>query len=281
MDSRRIPAVIAGILFISARLAFPAAGAPDPSSPLWTSLFREHAYAEARREALRAAPEDPRAAVAADVCLLRMQSDESAALERLKIAARDECHPAAPTAALEVGRHGLNHQRPADAWPWFAQALLTTTNAEEFVEAGSALAWIGMRDRDLLKAHPSLADQLAAGRALWTPERLRAIAPGANRGSLMSRVSLWPSRLTVGVYRSFIRPAIGSRCTLHPSCSAYFLEASHRHGLAGIPMLADRLVREPGVNSRAEQPLTLPAGEIRYADALDDHDFWMGTEESR
>ena len=159
--------------------------------------------------------------------------------------------------------------------------MLTTTNAEEFIESGSALAWIGMHNRDLLKSHPSLADQLAAGRSLWTPQRLRAIAPDAGQGSLMSRLSLWPARIIVGIYRSAIRPAIGSRCTLQPSCSAYFMDASRRHGLTGIPMLADRLVREPGVNSRAEHPLTLPSGEIRYADPLEDHDFWMDTKESR
>ena len=282
-DSRRIPAIIAGILFISAFRALPAdLPSPPPPPALWATLFQEHAWTEARREALRAAPDDPRAAVIADVCVLRMRTDEwPAALERLKSAARNDRPPAAPTAALEVGRHELNRLHPTEAWPWFAQTLLTTTNADEFVEAGCALAWIGMHDRSLLEANPSLADQLAAGRSLWTPDRLRAISPRAGNGSLMSRVSLFPARLTVSIYRSLIRPAIGSRCNLQPSCSAYFMEASRRHGLAGIPMLADRLVREPGVNSRAEQPMVIPSGEIRYADELGDHDFWMGGKESR
>lgn len=270
--SRRIPAVLAGILFIYAPSGL---AAPQPPA-LWASLFDEHAWAECRREALRAAPEDPRAAVMADICLLRLRAPEaSGALGRLQSVAQDEQHPAAPTAALEVGRHHLQHQRTVEAWPWFAQALVSTNDPDEFVEAGSALAWIGMRHRELLRSNPSLADQLASGRMLWTPDRLRAIAPGSKSGGLFARLARWPARAIVGLYRSAIRPAIGSRCNLEPGCSAYFLEASRRHGLTGIPMLADRLVREPGVNARGEYPVSMPSGTIRYADPIEDHDFWF------
>ena len=268
--SRRIPALLAGILF-----SYAPGGAAAPPA-LWESLFGERAWAECRREALRAAPADPRAAVIADACLLRMPAqDVSGALGRLQSAAQDDRHPAAPTAALEIGRHELQHRRIADAWPWFARALVTTKDPDEFVEAGSALAWIGMRRRDLLRANPSLADQLASGRSLWTPDRVRAAAPGSNAGGPLGRLARLPAHTVVHMYRSAIRPAIGRRCNLEPSCSAYFLEASRRHGLAGIPMLADRLVREPGVNSRGEFPVLQPSGDIRYADPIENHDFWF------
>ena len=201
--------------------------------------------------------------------------DVAGALRRLQSAALDDRNPAAPTAAFEVGRYELQCRRAAEAWPWFARALVTTEDPDEFVEAGSALAWIGMRRRDLLRSNPSLADQLASGRSLWTPDRVRAADPGSNDVGSSARLARVPARAVVSMYRSAIRPAIGRRCNLEPSCSAYFLEASRRHGLAGIPMLADRLVREPGVNSRGEFPVLQPSGDIRYADPIENHDFWF------
>jgi len=78
----------------------------------------------------------------------------------------------------------------------------------------------------------------------------------------------------VVIYRAAIRPAIGARCSLTPSCSEYFLQAGQAHSLLAFPIVADRLVREPGVTQAAEHPVSI--GEnVRYADPLNQHDFWM------
>ena len=74
--------------------------------------------------------------------------------------------------------------------------------------------------------------------------------------------------------RHAIRPAIGSRCSLDPSCSEYFRQASRNHGLLSIPMIADRLVREPSVVLKREREIVV-GGETRIADPLSDHDQWM------
>ena len=81
-----------------------------------------------------------------------------------------------------------------------------------------------------------------------------------------------PTDWIVAFYRAQIGPAIGSRCSLQPSCSAYFLEAGRTHGsLWALPLTADRLIREPGVVAAARHPVS--AGErVRYEDALSDHD---------
>jgi hypothetical protein len=75
----------------------------------------------------------------------------------------------------------------------------------------------------------------------------------------------------VGVYRRWIGSAIGARCSLVPSCSEYFRQAGRRHGWLAFPMIADRLVREPGVVAAAE----VRVGG-RVADPLEDHDAWLG-----
>ena len=53
------------------------------------------------------------------------------------------------------------------------------------------------------------------------------------------------------------------------------MQASRAHGLLGVPIMADRFVREPSVVAAAEKPVTMPDGRIRYADPVADHDFWM------
>jgi putative component of membrane protein insertase Oxa1/YidC/SpoIIIJ protein YidD len=98
---------------------------------------------------------------------------------------------------------------------------------------------------------------------------------GAPRAAGTARPALFP-RMIVGFYRACIGPAIGSRCALEPSCSRYFLEASKRHGWLGVPMIADRFVREP-VASASDRWVQNAAGEPRHPDPVDDHDFWMET----
>ena len=85
----------------------------------------------------------------------------------------------------------------------------------------------------------------------------------------------FPARMFISFYRTQISPAIGDRCSLEPSCSEYFVQAVKRHGVLGIPIMADRFFREPSVFAAAEKPVIMPDGRIRYADPVCDHDFWM------
>lgn len=94
----------------------------------------------------------------------------------------------------------------------------------------------------------------------------------AHRRSLLAL----PGEIIVAFYRFCISPAIGARCSIQPSCSQYFLEASRKHGLLAFPIIADRLVREPGLV--AEKRVTvLVGGKTRIADPLADHDNWLST----
>lgn len=122
----------------------------------------------------------------------------------------------------------------------------------------------------------------ADGRVSELAAQARAqLTDGKNRlaeSEVSPRQPAWssiPSRLLVGFYRWQVGPAIGMRCELHPSCSAYLLEACRAHGLLGFALMADRLYREPAVSAAREQVITLPDGRIRTADPLGDHDFWM------
>ena len=87
----------------------------------------------------------------------------------------------------------------------------------------------------------------------------------------------WLSSGVVGFYRLFVGPAIGSRCVLEPSCSRYYLEASRKHGVVGVPMIADRFVREPVV-SGSDRLVRRPDGTWRHPDPVSDHDWWFKKE---
>ena len=63
----------------------------------------------------------------------------------------------------------------------------------------------------------------------------------------MADVPGWPARQAVAFYQRQIAPAIGDRCSLWPSCSAYAMEACAAHGALGLAIYADRAVREPDV----------------------------------
>lgn len=85
------------------------------------------------------------------------------------------------------------------------------------------------------------------------------------------RLGALPVKAMVAFYRSTVAPALGARCVLHPSCSAYSLQAARERGWLGIPMTADRLIREPSVVHAREHPVTMPDGRIHYADPVANH----------
>ena len=100
-------------------------------------------------------------------------------------------------------------------------------------------------------------------------------APHADKGSEPRSIGAWLARGVVSFYRTFVGPAIGARCVLEPSCSRYFLEASRKHGILGLPMLADRLVREPDASAPDRPWVQTPSGQWRHPDPVADHDWWF------
>lgn len=86
-----------------------------------------------------------------------------------------------------------------------------------------------------------------------------------------------PIRLFIALYRTQISPALATRCPLTPSCSEFFLQASARHGWLGPALGADRFFRESSFIGDMSRLVETPEGELRYADPVEDHDFWLRT----
>lgn len=137
-----------------------------------------------------------------------------------------------------------------------ASASATAALANALMEEGDARAARIERRRAELLADPAAAPSeappwLAADRA-WS-------------------LGAMPVRAMVGFYRAFIGPALGHRCILDPSCSNYALQAARERGWLGLPMTADRLIREPSVIALRERIVTDAQGKVRIADPVSDH----------
>jgi putative component of membrane protein insertase Oxa1/YidC/SpoIIIJ protein YidD len=79
----------------------------------------------------------------------------------------------------------------------------------------------------------------------------------------------------VRLFQTYLSGADGQRCPMHPSCSAYALQAMRRHGsMMGWIMTCDRLMRCGRDELRISPPVNTPQG-VRCRDPLDNNDFWI------
>jgi putative membrane protein insertion efficiency factor len=79
----------------------------------------------------------------------------------------------------------------------------------------------------------------------------------------------------ISFYQKIISPAVGNRCRMHPSCSAYSREAFQEHGFfLGWFMTCDRLMRCGRDEIDVSPPVWTPEGRLT-SDPLSANDAWM------
>lgn len=111
------------------------------------------------------------------------------------------------------------------------------------------------------------APAVAADWGPWQPRRHPAAASKPADG-------LNPLVLGVKFFQHYISRVDGPRCPMYPTCSAYALQALHRHGpLTGTFLTVDRLLHELEPDARRE--LIRVGGRLRYNDPLERNDFWL------
>lgn len=268
--SNKAPHRVCGaLLFLMA-----CVGASRAQLELALDLFREGDWPAARREALRAAASAPTNATPRLLALVCRLRETPAAAAAAPLAALEAFAATTPDSAArgmaqwEAARAHLARNESDQAWPLLRGAFLSSASEEVVLAAGAELLWMARREPARLADDDALRLQLASLRqALWRiPIESRALG---DRRAWTGRPGEW----VVHFYRRQISPALGHRCSLCPSCSEYFLQASRAHGWRGLPLIADRLAREPSVVQAAERPVRV--GErTAYADPLQDHTFW-------
>ncbi len=229
--------------------------------------------------AVAAQPTDDAVRLVRRAALVQELLDEDASEEALAEASALLAEVPSATNALAASMPELALR--AGTREGIVQAFQTARDPRVFRTAGAALALLFEQDSDFRAENASLAAQVDLCRGSWSDRDLadahtciaaiegphKARGPGA-----------WLAAGVVGFYRFFVGPAIGNRCVLEPSCSQYFLEAGRKHGIVGVPMIADRFVREPVV-SASDRWVRRPDGTWRHPDPVSDHDGWF-TEEA-
>jgi hypothetical protein len=76
-------------------------------------------------------------------------------------------------------------------------------------------------------------------------------------------------------YQTVVTPIDGPRCAHRPTCSLYARQAVTRHGLAGLWLAYDRLLRDARSSSVRPLPTALEQGRIVYLDPLEESTFWF------
>lgn len=109
-----------------------------------------------------------------------------------------------------------------------------------------------------------------------SPTAGTAKVPVIARSSITGRPVQW----LISFYRSQISPAIGQRCSLTPSCSEYGMQSLKKHGVLGVAMIGDRLIREPDVVAEKPAPVRI-GNRWFYTDAVSEHDWWMTSSQER
>lgn len=259
-----------------------ASAAASSELELAADLYAEGQWAAARVEGLRvqaaaAGPAADRAGLLAAVSALRLGTDRAAALQDLEALWRAESADL-ESRCLAAYEFGLADWAAGGAQAPAALefAYVRTRETPLFWRAGCSLYFYLKIHKKLRREKAATWQSLQSCRDAWPLEVWRECRPRSPGPALTAL----PGRWVVAFYRAQIGPAIGSRCDLLPSCSEYFLQASRAHGLLGVPIMADRFVREPSVVSARANPATMPDGRIRYADPVSDHDYWM-KEDSR
>lgn len=176
-------------------------------------------------------------------------------------------------ANYELGIELWSRGELESAFQYLKTAFLSSNSNDIFLKSGYVLAL-------LIKEEPSLADksnelsaQLKTCSNLWKQNNVHV--PRLNpRKQPEEAITGKPGQWLISFYRAQIAPAIGQRCSLHPSCSEYARQAFRKHGLLGFAIFGDRAFREPDVVADKKSPVIIN-GQLRYADLLENHDWWI------
>ena len=281
----RIPGLPPGILFCILLLVAPALPARADPLALPAALLAEEDWPALRIEARRLAlaPPTPEAGATArlweGIACIRLRRTADAA-DLLAPLWRD---PSAPPgtrclAAYEWGRAAWTNNPSPETEAALDYAFRATRDPLLFWRAGCSLRFYLQSNPAARDADPARWQLLELCRDAWPDAVWKTSNPRTGRwGPAATSFDPFqlPGKWIVRFYRTQISPAIGSRCSLDPSCSEYFRLATRAHGLLAFPIVADRFAREPSVVSAGEVLVERPDGTFRYADPLEAHDYWM------
>lgn len=268
-EHRALIVMISALFFL-----VPVAFARDAG--LAEALYMEGDWRGARAEALRITLSEPEHHAATLIyALASLQLDpeheESSLFLRQSLQVPDLERDQRAWATYEFGRILWQTGNETEAYTWLRRAFLEAQNYELFLQAAYALNILLIRYPDLAGPEDLVRAQ---ARTVWglIPPAIRQLTepPPRMRTARMPN----PGAGLVRFYQTQIGPAIGQRCSMHPSCSTYCMEAIRQYGLLAIPLTADRLIRETDHVNHRINPIKVN-GQEKYYDPVPDQTFWF------
>ncbi len=268
------PRIVDKALALIASALFVCQSALATSLP--AQLYEEGQWLQARREAWRLAvrePDEERWLMWGALAALQLDASQVESRHTAYQLAQNAANEAVRDyTALELGRIHWAQGQYGEAQALLFQVFERAANRDLFLQAAYQLDALQRHYPALATASPALAAQLATLRPLLS--RTGRTAPPTPPRQTRRSWGRWITRRFVFFYQRQIGPAIGQRCSMYPSCSAYCLEACSRYGLLGIPMTADRLIRETDHVQQRIHPIMIN-GQERFFDPVSAHSFWF------
>ncbi len=247
---------------------------PSPTERLAVQLFNEGNWRQSRKECERILliKPHPTLQLLHAVCGLRLGCISESQTELQKLCNTRTTPPLTKAMAhYELGRQYWLDAKNKLAFLHLEKSFTSNASVDIFNRSGCTLYQLLNEDKKLSAQHKELRPLLSTCSRAWNQQIFddcRKPKP-SKKG-----IATAPARWLIRFYQTQISPAIGSRCSLQPSCSHYAVEALKKHGLIGIGAMTDRFIREPDVVKYRNNPIDVD-GKIKYRDPLTNHDWWM------
>lgn len=175
-------------------------------------------------------------------------------------------------ARYELARAFWKAGNNTEAISQFRKVFVSAGEGALFIRASCSICMIIEAHRELVDSVNDIMGQLDASSSLWTRKILDECRPTPDTPAMS--ITGKPAQWIISFYRRQISPAIGQRCSLVPSCSEYGMQSLKKHGLLGVAMTGDRMIREPDVVAEKPAPVRI-GNKWYYTDTVSEHDWWI------
>lgn len=248
--------------------------AENTNTELAVDLYAEANFVACRRECARILIGNPANLSAS---LLKAVSEKAMGIDTRKLLTNIADSPVASNEISNMARYELarslwEYGETIEAIQQFKKVFISAGKGALFIRSGCSMSLLVSESPGLARQIEDIANQVETSSSLWTGQIIDECRISHSRPE--DSITGKPVQWIIAFYRSQISPAIGSRCSLTPSCSAYGLQALKKHGLLGIAMIGDRAIREPDVVAEKPSPVRIDR-RWYYSDPLECHDWWM------
>lgn len=263
-----------GALLLSSAYAGNTTNSPlETTYTLPLQLFEEADWQACRIECARILTSDssPKIKLLHAVCGLRLGLDTKHDLQLLCNKRPPPYPEIAAMAHYELGKAYWNENNVDKAFEHLKASFLMAKSVETHQLSGCSLYLLIKENPKLESKDNGLDIILETCKREWKRDLYNRCKKTKKR---KNSIATAPARGLIKFYQKQISPAIGSRCSLYPSCSHYAMQALKTHGVVGIGAMGDRFIREPDVVKYGKDPKNIN-GHIKYCDPLSNHDWWM------